>query len=31
LCVKSADIKEIISSDHRPHLATINLKWIEEI
>ena len=26
LCVKSADIKEIISSDHRPHLATINLK-----
>lgn len=26
LCVKSADIPEIISSDHRPHVATIDLK-----
>ena len=26
LCVKSADIPGIISSDHRPHVATIDLK-----
>ena len=26
LCVKSADIPEIISSDHRPHVATLDLK-----
>ena len=26
LCVESADIPEIISSDHRPHLATVDLK-----
>ena len=26
LCVVNADIPKIISSDHRPHLATIDLK-----